>query len=306
MSDLRKCLAQCAAVFALSVTLTVHGVGQDAPPESPNALCIQPAGDPKEATWITIPGYYYLGSPTFSPDGQWVAFDAYKSNAPRVVSEVWIVKSDGSDPRKVAIGATPRWSPDGERLLFMREQRNAVEQQQHGVFVVERDGTDEQFICEGRWPDWSPDGSQIVFSRGEPDTRGGTQEFSRVYIAKADGTGPELLANGDCPAWSPDGQLVACSYRDPAIGPPMVRIVDLKSGMQRFIGYGWFRPNWTPDSRSVTANGVLAERKTGAIRLAATGGNNPPAPVTEVAGATSPCFSADGRLLVFAAPHAAE
>ena len=305
MSDSRNCLlAQCAVFVALSISLGLHAAAEETRPDSPNALCIQPMGAPNEPTWITIPGYYYLGSPTFSPDGQWVAFDAYKSNAPRVVSEVWIVKADGSDPRKLVAGATPRWSPDGKRLLFMREQRNPVEQQQHGVFLVDRDGTNEHFICEGRWPDWSPDGSQIVFSRGEPDTRGGTQEFSRVYIAKADGTGPELLANGDCPAWSPDGQLVACSYRD--LGPPMVRIIDLKMGLQRFIGYGWFRPNWTPDSRSVTANGVLAERKTGAIRLSVAGGNNPPTAVTEVGGATSPCFSADGRFLVFAAPHSAE
>ena len=127
-----------------------------------------------------------------------------------------------------------------------------------------------------------------------------------MYVANADGTGPELLANGDCPAWSPDGQFIACSYRDPAIGPPMVRVIDLKSGQHRFIGYGWFRPNWSPDSREITANGVTPDRKTGPIRLSTVGGNNAPTVVTDVVGATSPCLSVDGRMLVFAAPHAPE
>lgn len=292
-----------AAAFVL---LGVSLFGQDGRRASPNALCVHSTGPLEKGdgdVWITLPDHHYLGSPTFSPDGKWIAFDAYRSDTEKVVCEVWKVRSDGRDPQKLAIGATPRWSPDGKKLLFMREKRNLDERQQHGVFRIDSDGTNETFICEGRWPDWSPDGSRIVFSRDTSNIRGGVQELARIYVANADGSNPEPLANGDCPAWSPDGTLIACSYSDPAFRAPMIRIIEIESNRQWFIGYGWHRANWVADSGSVTANGVMADRTEGPVRLSIKDRSGKPSAVTDVEGAASPCFSPDGLFLVFAAPH---
>lgn len=299
----RKITAGTAGVVVL---LGASLFGQEARRVSPNALCVQStaaAEDSDGDVWITLPEHHYLGSPTFSPDGEWIAFDAYRSDTEKVDSEVWIVKSDGSDPQKVTTGATPRWSPDGKKLLFMREKRNPDDDQQHGIFETDRDGANEKFICEGRWPDWSPDGSRIVFSRGTANIRGGTQALARVYLANADGSEPELL---DSPAWSPDGRRIACSYSDPAFPAPLVRIIEIESNRQRFIGYGWYRPNWVADSQSVTMNGATADRQVGPVRLPVAEENSSPTVVTQVEGAMSPCFSPDGRLLVFAAPQTEE
>jgi hypothetical protein len=102
------------------------------------------------------------------------------------------------------VGATPRFSPDGKRLLFMRETR-FHEKEKAGVFVIGFDGEGERRLCEGRWPDWSPDGKQIAFSKGGEFEKGGTVVGARVYVASADGKNPRELCAGDGPAWSPDG-----------------------------------------------------------------------------------------------------
>jgi dipeptidyl aminopeptidase/acylaminoacyl peptidase len=307
MSRPRQLLSICTcSLLFLTVLLAVrtNASAQDAPQRrSPNAVCIQPVDDPQKAVWVTVPDHHYLGSPAFSPDGQWVAFDAYKSVPRRVVPEIWIVRVDGSDLKRITTGATPRWSQDGERLLFMREKRNETEKGPFEVFVIGRDGTDEHRICDGLWPDWSPDGKRIVFSVGVTDDRGGTQKFARVYIANADGTEKRLLADGDNPCWSPDGRKIACSYYDPAFPAPMVRIIDLETDRQRFVGVGWFRPNWTADSNSVVVTGVTADRKAGPVQLSVMEARPRPVLLSEIDGGASPCFSADGKLLVFAAPH---
>ena len=231
------------------------------------------------------------------------AFDAYKPGPAGVVPEVWIAQRDGGELKRLTGGATPRWSPDGKRILFMRERRvDADDKGPFGVFTIDRDGMNERRLCEGRWPEWSPDGSQIAFGAGESDRMGGTQQFSHIWVADADGTDAYPIANGDCPSWSPDGQKIACSYNDPALGAPMVRIIDLETGRQRFLGYGWLRPNWAGDSRSIVVNGVNDARRAAPMRLSATGEADNEQ-LTEMPGASSPCVSSDGKLLVFAAPY---
>ncbi len=285
-----------SGTLAAFVLLGSSSFGQERDP-SPNALCVHsraPLEGEEADVWITLPDHHRLESPAFSPDGKWIAFDAYRLDTKKevvdVVCEVWKVQSDGGDPQKLAIGTGPRWSPDGKKLLFMREHRTpddkwrhpanitlegecaavpppAPPQQsprtQYGVFLIDSDGAGEKFLCEGRWPDWSPDGSQIVFSKGPSNIRGDVQPLTRIYVANANGSQAEPLANGDCPAWSPDGNLISCCYSDPALPAPMIRIIEIKANRQRFIGYGWYRANWVADSSSVTVGGYMTNRGRG-------------------------------------------
>jgi Tol biopolymer transport system component len=250
---------------------------------------------------ITLPGYPYLGSPVFSHDGQSIAFDAYKADTRK--AEVWIVGRDGTEPRKLVDGATPRWSPDGKKLLFMRENP-ADAKQDRGIFVVNRDGTGERRIGPGRWPDWSPDGQQIAFSLSdEPGT--GARTGSRVYVAKPDGSDRREIAEGDCPSWSPDGKKLACCHRDPAFPLPLIRVVELETGREAFVGYGRWRANWSPDGKSLVANGVLGRSKVGMVKLSAEKPGKPEAILPDFPTAESPCYSPDGKYLVFVVNRAA-
>ena len=58
-------------------------------------------------------------APAFSPDGKKIAFVSDRSGA----REWWICEMDGTNPVRLTSFAgadviLPRWSPDGQRLLF--------------------------------------------------------------------------------------------------------------------------------------------------------------------------------------------
>jgi len=264
---------------------------------TPNTIRIQPIDSPKDGHWVIMPGFSELGSPSFSKDGQWVAFDAYKTGYNNSPPECWIVRYDEEKPTRLAIGATPRWSPDGKRLLFMRDEANDP-RREPGVFLINRDGTGELRIRDGRWPDWSPDGKEIVFSAGgEPG--GGLRSGATICIAEADGTGRREITLGDCPSWSPDGRKIAFCYSMPG-QPPLIRVFDLRKNEETTMGIGWFRANWMPDSESLVANGVVG-RELCMVRLPVSGSRRPTKLATDYEGPFSPCCSSDGKSIVFIA-----
>lgn len=195
------------------------------------------------------------------------------------------------------MGATPRWSPDGKRLLFMRNEANEPTKRP-GIFLIHRYGTYERRISDGRWPDWSPDGTRIVFSLGGRSGPG-LREGAMICIAGADGTGRREIATGDCPSWSPDGKKIAYC-RKVAGRPPLLFIHDLGTGGDKMLGTGWFRASWMPDSRTLVANGVIGG-KGSMVRLSQDAPGKPQELTTEFERPFSPSCSWDGKQIIFIA-----
>src|SRR5437588_536835 len=65
-----------------------------------------------------------VGDPQLSPDGERVAYvvATHDRDADEVRSSIWVAAADGSTaPRRFSTGTkdnSPRWSPDGQALLF--------------------------------------------------------------------------------------------------------------------------------------------------------------------------------------------
>ncbi len=272
-------------------------VGQPDLAVTPNTIRIQSLDEPAKGTWVELPGFSELGSPTFSRDGQWIAFDAYRGGFDHSSAECWIARRDGRELKRLTFGATPRFSPDGKRILFVRERVNDPTRKE-GVYVINQDGSGEKRIGPGRWPDWSPTGDEIVFSLGGEET-GGARIGATIHIAAADGSDRRELVEGDCPSWSPDGTKIAYCHLDPDRRPTIV-VHDMRENAEVPLGMGWYRANWFPDSKTVVVNGWNG-RKRVMVRLSLARPRKVVEETTDYEAPFSPSVSWDGKRILFIA-----
>ena len=84
---------------------------------------------------------------------------------------------------------TPRWGPDGNRIVFASNRAGNSD-----IYIVSVDGTGLQRLvgnaAEDGDPSWSPDGSRIVFY----SDRDGQRD---IYKMNVDGSGLQLMASRD-------------------------------------------------------------------------------------------------------------
>jgi len=197
----------------------------------------------------------YASDPQISPDGKQVVYvrnfmDIMKD---RRRSNLWIVNVNDKSQRPITTGKrndhSPRWSPDGTRLLYVSTDNDEKSQ----VFCRWMDtGQTAMLTHLTSSPSglvWSPDGSQIAFSMHVPDNpkplvelpkkpegaewaepakvirkvryrRDGSgylkDGFSHLFVLPAEGGTARQLTSGDFhhsgpPAWSADGNSLVFS-----------------------------------------------------------------------------------------------
>jgi Tol biopolymer transport system component len=155
--------------------------------------------------------FNFPGEPAWSPNGRSLAFSTYVTDSlDNFVDIIEIADADGSNAHRLttvaADVASPSWSPDGTRILFV-----AGASSNSHISVVRTDGTAEQQITTGiDWqPQWSPDGRQIAFTTLDANNY---NPLAKITVTMADGSNRRTLTTGGTkrkPSWSPDGRQIA-------------------------------------------------------------------------------------------------
>lgn len=198
--------------------------------------------------------FEYALDPRISPDGRRIVFvrnfmDIMKD---RVRSNLWTVNVDGSDLRSLTSGmrndSSPRWSPDGSRLLYV----SSVEGSNQLYLRWMDTGQTARLTQLNRPPanlSWSPDGKWIAFTMLVPeaakplvwlpsppegaewadsptliqklryrfDGRGYLEDgYVQVFVLSAEGGTPRQLTSGSYDhggplSWAPDGKSLVIS-----------------------------------------------------------------------------------------------
>ena len=128
--------------------------------------------------------------PAWSPDGKSIVFTSgYRVSSSKIIEALWLVNSDGTNPRPLIsnefYNIQPAWSPNGKMIAFASSRSGNMD-----IWVVNKDGRNARQLTFDKSydadPSWSPDGTKMCFT----STRSGQME---IWVMDSDGKSPRQL-----------------------------------------------------------------------------------------------------------------
>jgi Tol biopolymer transport system component len=190
-------------------------------------------------------------------------------------------------------------SPDGTRAIFVR----STSPSESTLWLIDLKQGGARPISSGHGRNdaavWSPDGKRVVFGAD----RDGPQQ---VYVKNVDDAAPEQLLWGsdvlfkNPAAWSPDGKWIVIGQLDPGTANDIWRLPASGTGELKLLVQGPTRDNSGPVSPDSHWLAYVSD-ETGRFELYVQPFPEP-GPKTQISqqGASSACWTKDGRALIFA------
>jgi TolB protein len=216
---------------------------------------------------------------------------------------VWVVDSDGANPRAVTPrGLSPTWHPSGRYLAY-----HVLEEDRHRLAVTDlvtgaQRSLTNQHGAQDNTPAISPDGRTVAFTRNVEETASQTD----LYVMPFEG-GRAMrvsVARGSinlAPSWSPDGRRL--TFVSDRSGRNEIYISDADGTNVSLLTADAFGernnrtdPSWSPDGRLVAYSSLIGGRRqilTVSLR------DRSVSQVTSEGQNDTPAWAPDGRHLVF-------
>jgi len=213
----------------------------------------------QESELLIVPGK----DPRWSPDGRHIAFvrdrqildmAALASVGDRGLSdvvskeEVWIMRSDGTEARRLALGGWPSWSPDGKYVYYHSRVGSTL------LKIAAHDRTaSPQHLRETAggwtWPSVSPDGRSVAWIYGD----------SRLCISNIESSASRPVQICDFPdsrfsggAWSPNGRWFSLGGYDPKERVGLwIYDMNQRQAKQMLSGLAGGMARWSADEKSL-------------------------------------------------------
>ena len=288
---------------AVAVALAAAGIGA--------ARFLWPALGERSANepvaFTTYPGSE--SSPSFSPDGNQVAF--HWNGASENNWDIYVKTIGSETPLRLTTAAepdvAPQWSPDGRAIAFER----VLPGDRIAIMLIPPLGGPErklaEFVLHGRgWgTSWSPDGKWLAVC-GDIEHKGA----DRIYLLSVETgesrplTEPPAAGMGDSnPAFSPDGGALAF-VRWADVSAKDLYVLNLGQdfsprGEPKKLAAGDLRPRgpaWAGGGHQI----VFTSSEAGDVyRISATGGSPPERIVSLGSGVGTVALTRDGRRLAY-------
>ncbi|MBM3753113.1 MAG: hypothetical protein FJW38_03940 [Acidobacteria bacterium] len=157
-------------------------------------------------------------SPTFSPDGKWIAFASERSGS----TDLYRIRNNGTGlerlTRQAAFEDQPAYSPDGTQIAYVSNRGADITD----IWIYDIASKNSRNLTSAPGgdfrPSWSPDGKWIAFSsdRGTKPryTPTGLEPLheTSIYIVKPDASEARRITEAGLfagsPKWSPDSKRV--------------------------------------------------------------------------------------------------
>jgi hypothetical protein len=238
------------------------------------AVSVNDSGRPTSAPRPIAAGYHEDFTPTWSPDGAWIAYHSHRP------------------PTPVPLYDSPGHTDD----IYLRRPGAPMSQ--------------EIRLTDWGWEtgvaNWAPDGRHLVFDTWD---RGGTPGIAHPWIVTIDTARGRLVARRRLPlppgvggtrfaSWSPSGDTIAfVAQEQPGRQSLWVTSLDGRRArkLAAFANWTYGGLDWTPDARSIVFGALAPDgRRLALFRIPAAGGT--PALLThDSASVLQPQVSPDGR-----------